>query len=137
MNKPTDIITVPLSELRVAGQRPGDQLEGVHDVGSLYLAPDYIRRHCEAHAIVDLQSYMARLVAHGLLHTLGHDHIDDADFRRMYAEEVRLLDELRRRDATFNDAGFRLSLDDIVDDDDDELNDAREQKRALNTIEAS
>jgi probable rRNA maturation factor len=34
---------------------------------------------------------MALMVAHGILHLLGYDHIDDADAEMMERREVELL----------------------------------------------
>ncbi len=39
------------------------------------------------------------LMVHGVLHLLGHDHMDEADAAQMYAEEARLLPRLLRRRA--------------------------------------
>jgi probable rRNA maturation factor len=38
--------------------------------------------------------HVAHLVAHGLLHLVGHDHIDDADAARMERLETEILDAL-------------------------------------------
>lgn len=67
----------------------------------MVMAPQYIRRYCERNAIADLQSYIARLACHGLLHLLGYDHINDADFELMHKQEQTLLEHLRQRDSTF------------------------------------
>ncbi len=38
-----------------------------------------------------LSDELARLLAHGMLHLTGHDHIEPADARKMAAAEVKLL----------------------------------------------
>lgn len=38
--------------------------------------------------------HVAHLVAHGLLHLVGHDHIDEADAARMERLETEILDAL-------------------------------------------
>lgn len=43
---------------------------------------------------VPLADHAAHLVAHGLLHLVGHDHIDDADAARMQRLEVEILDAI-------------------------------------------
>ncbi|WP_345251762.1 rRNA maturation RNase YbeY [Pigmentiphaga soli] len=35
--------------------------------------------------------HAAHLVVHGVLHSLGHDHLDDAQAQRMEAQETRIL----------------------------------------------
>jgi probable rRNA maturation factor len=42
-----------------------------------------------------LDEEVARLLVHGLLHLLGHDHEEDAEARRMEAEQRRLWREIR------------------------------------------
>jgi probable rRNA maturation factor len=42
-----------------------------------------------------LDDEVARLLVHGLLHLLGHDHEEDAKARRMEAEQRRLWREIR------------------------------------------
>jgi probable rRNA maturation factor len=100
VDKPTDILSFPLHTDLKRGERPPD-FAGDYDVGDLYLCGPYIARHCARHKLPDTQSYIARLIAHGLLHLLGYDHIKTKDFKQMLAEEGKLLHELRRQDPTF------------------------------------
>ena len=41
-----------------------------------------------------LEAHWAHLVVHGILHLLGHDHLDEAEAREMEALETRILQEL-------------------------------------------
>lgn len=43
---------------------------------------------------VDLSDHAAHLIAHGLLHLVGHDHIAAVDARRMEKVEIDILDAL-------------------------------------------
>jgi len=42
-----------------------------------------------------LDDELAKLMIHGVLHLLGHDHEEDAEARRMRAEERRLWRAVR------------------------------------------
>jgi probable rRNA maturation factor len=46
-------------------------------VGDIYISPDVARRNAREHAI-GVREELTRLVIHGILHVVGHDHPDDA-----------------------------------------------------------
>jgi probable rRNA maturation factor len=46
-------------------------------VGDVYIAPDVARRNARLHR-VGVREELARLIVHGTLHVLGHQHPDDA-----------------------------------------------------------
>lgn len=83
-DRPTDVLSFPLHELR-AGQIPP-----AGPVGDIILALPVARRQAKALG-EDWDRHFARLLIHGLLHLLGHDHVKAMDARRMEAEEERLL----------------------------------------------
>ena len=45
-----------------------------------------------------LHAHLAHLVIHGVLHALGHDHLDARQAKRMEAREIALLARLRIAD---------------------------------------
>ncbi len=66
-------------------------------IGDVYIAPDVARDNARAHG-VGVREEIARLVVHGTLHVLGHDHPDDdagraasAMWRRQEALLARLF----------------------------------------------
>jgi probable rRNA maturation factor len=65
-NRPTDVIafgwTAPAGPRQVA-------------LGDVYIAPDVARENARAHGS-GIREELARLVVHGTLHVLGHDHPD-------------------------------------------------------------
>jgi rRNA maturation RNase YbeY len=66
-------------------------------VGDVYIAPDVARRNARA-AGTGVREELLRLVVHGVLHVLGHDHPDD-DARygsAMWKRQERLLRTLAR-----------------------------------------
>jgi rRNA maturation RNase YbeY len=46
-------------------------------VGDIYISPDVARRNARAYG-VGVREELARLVIHGVLHVVGHDHPPDA-----------------------------------------------------------
>jgi len=75
-------------------------LEGDHRdrrgrlLGDVVISVDTARRQARA-ARRSLDDTIARLLIHGLLHVLGHDHEDDAEARAMRREERRLWARVR------------------------------------------
>jgi probable rRNA maturation factor len=62
---PTDVITFAL-----------DPVPGAPVTGDVYICPAVARAHAEAHG-VGVREETARLVVHGVLHVLGHEHPED------------------------------------------------------------
>jgi rRNA maturation RNase YbeY len=61
-------------------------------VGDVYIAPDVARRNARAHG-QRVREELLRLVVHGVLHVLGHDHpVDDARYTSpMWRRQERRL----------------------------------------------
>jgi probable rRNA maturation factor len=75
---PTDVLAFPVEEL-MPGVVPDQDSNGPPlIIGDVIVAPGYVGRQ-------------ALMVAHGILHLLGYDHIDDADAEMMERREVELL----------------------------------------------
>ena len=79
---PTDVISFGFAPVRRGG--------GV--VGDVYVAPDVARRNARAHGH-GVREELLRLVVHGVLHVLGHDHpVSDARYTSpMWRRQERLL----------------------------------------------
>jgi probable rRNA maturation factor len=78
---PTDVLSFPLAE---NGEVIGERL-----LGDVVISVDTARRQAAAYD-APLQRELYRLLIHGLLHVLGHDHERTAQRRAMEAEERRL-----------------------------------------------
>jgi probable rRNA maturation factor len=85
--RPTDVLSFSLVE-GPHSERRGALLGDV--VVSLETATIQARR-----ARRSLDDEVLRLLIHGTLHLLGHDHVGDEDARRMRAEERRMWRVLR------------------------------------------
>jgi probable rRNA maturation factor len=88
--RPTDVLSFSLVEGAHANRR-GRLLGDV--VVSLETAESQARRGRRS-----LDDEVLRLVIHGTLHLLGHDHLRDADARRMASEERRVWRAVRSRE---------------------------------------
>ena len=65
-------------------------------VGDVYIAPEVARRNARAHG-GGVREELMRLVVHGVLHVLGHDHPEDESSRyrsEMWKRQERLLHAL-------------------------------------------
>jgi probable rRNA maturation factor len=84
---PTDVISFGLH---------GDEGRPGPVVGDVYICPEVARKHAAEHG-ASLREELARLVVHGTLHVLGHDH-DEGDDRLhgpMWRRQERLLATMR------------------------------------------
>ncbi len=79
---PTDVITFALGDASADGPVVGD----------VYIAPDVARANARAHGR-GVREELARLVVHGTLHVLGHEHPeqDDRTASPMWHRQERLL----------------------------------------------
>lgn len=88
---PTDVIsfglTPPVAQRTMA-------------LGDVYIAPDVARRNARAHGC-GVREETARLVVHGVLHVLGHDHPEGEDrtVSPMWRRQERLLARAREAGA--------------------------------------
>ena len=83
----TDVLSFPMYErndLRRRGQAAGERL-----LGDIVISADTAVRQGAAYDAT-LAREIERLLIHGVLHLIGHDHEKPAQRRRMEAEERRL-----------------------------------------------
>lgn len=87
----TDVISFALGPLPGGNSRPVV-------VGDIYIAPDVARANAVRFG-GSVREEIARLVVHGTLHVLGHDHPDGDDRMSspMWRRQERLLSRLRRK----------------------------------------
>jgi len=86
-DKPTDVLSFPLVE-------PGDAYAGAQRLlGDIVISVDTARRQAAGYD-APLDREVARLLIHGVLHLLGHDHLEPVERAAMEAEERRLADAI-------------------------------------------
>jgi probable rRNA maturation factor len=83
-DKPTDVLSFPLYE---AGEESHAETERL--LGDVVISLDTARRQA-AEYDAPLQNEVYRLLIHGLLHVMGHDHEEPDERTVMEAEERRL-----------------------------------------------
>jgi probable rRNA maturation factor len=84
---PTDVISFALQSEQRSGPLSGD----------IYIAPDVARRNARDHG-ASIREELTRLVVHGVLHVLGHDHPEgqSRDKSRMWRRQEALVAGLTR-----------------------------------------
>jgi len=91
-DKPTNVLSFPMLEPdmfdALANTDDGEVL-----LGDIMLAHQTCAREAEEKGIA-LNAHATHLVVHGMLHLLGHDHIEEADAEIMEALEVKALANL-------------------------------------------
>jgi probable rRNA maturation factor len=87
MDKPTDVLSFPLVE-------PGDAHPGAERLlGDIVISVDTAQRQA-ADYDAPLDREVERLLIHGVLHLMGHDHLEAVERAAMEAEERRLADAI-------------------------------------------
>ncbi len=84
-NYPTDVLAFPLWEGEIVFT-PGPPIL----LGDIVISVEKAARQAQEHRH-SLETEMAVLVVHGLLHLLGYDHINDAEASQMQRKERELL----------------------------------------------
>ena len=91
----TDVLSFPMDELRIPEwneQAPPGIL------GDIVLCPAFARRQAEANGQA-FEDELAMLLTHGILHCLGHDHLEPDEHKEMFDLQRELLEAWWRRDA--------------------------------------
>jgi len=83
----TDVLSFPMYERN--DRRPRGQAAGERLLGDIVISADTAVRQSAAYDAT-LAREIERLLIHGVLHLIGHDHEKPAQRRRMEAEERRL-----------------------------------------------
>jgi probable rRNA maturation factor len=83
--KPTNVLTFQAVE--------PDETADAEMLGDVILAFETVEREATAEGKT-LSDHLSHLVAHGVLHLFGYDHLDDEDAEAMEAIEIRALARL-------------------------------------------
>jgi probable rRNA maturation factor len=83
-DRPTDVLSFPLFEAGQSGHEPVERM-----LGDVVISLDTARRQA-ADYDATLQNELYRLLIHGILHVLGHDHEESVQRDKMEREERRL-----------------------------------------------
>ncbi len=83
---PTDVLAFPIDD-------EDDGTPGPRMLGDVIVCPAVAQRYATANGR-DPGDELALLVVHGILHVLGHDHLEDDEAQRMRDQEHRHLTSL-------------------------------------------
>lgn len=89
LDRPTDVLSFALEEGEELVLPPGIPRQ----LGDVVVSVDTIRRQADE-LKVSLESELAWVISHGVLHLLGYDHQTSAQEERMRARERAILDRL-------------------------------------------
>lgn len=93
-DKPTDILSFPYHPELKAGERINPKTDDDKNVGDIIIAPLYVKNDLERWEQT-FEQRMKVLLVHGICHLLGYDHIEDADYEVMHAQEKILLEKIQ------------------------------------------
>lgn len=90
MDKPTDILSFPYHTDLVAGETIDPKTQDDRAIGDIIISLEYVfaDRHKLGKTFIER---MDRMLVHGICHCLGHDHIEEEEYKIMYALEKKLL----------------------------------------------
>ena len=86
---PTDVLAFPLEQLE-PGRPPAADPNLPFVLGDVIISPQYVAGQAEDRHTTT-EDELQLMVAHGILHLLGYDHVEDADAEVMEARETALL----------------------------------------------
>ena len=86
VDRATDVISLECERPDDPDLAPGEPCE----LGDIVLAPAYIARQAAEFGTTEADVFRL-LLTHGLLHLLGHDHLDEQEAEAMEAREEELL----------------------------------------------
>jgi len=91
-DKPTDILSFPYHPELKAGEKIKVQSPDDKNLGDLIISLEYVQK--EAHKTWNrtFDDHLTALLAHGIAHLLGYDHILDKDYAVMQKVEKKLLE---------------------------------------------
>lgn len=89
-DKPTDILTFPYHTELKAGKKIVVQNDEDKNLGDLIISLEYVIADAPTTWQRTFDEHMTALLAHGIAHCLGYDHINDDDFAVMQKFEKKL-----------------------------------------------
>ena len=94
-DKPTDILSFPYHTTLQAGKRIKVTYPEDRNLGDIIIAPEYTQKNAKEVWNQTLEERLPILLAHGIAHLLGHDHITDEEYKKMHRLELKLLKAIR------------------------------------------
>lgn len=95
----TDILSFAYHSTLKAGQRIKPKDPEDKNLGDLIISAPYVAARLTEYGTT-LPKRLRILLAHGICHLLGYDHIEDTDWRKMRAKESYLLKKVQQLDGS-------------------------------------
>jgi len=92
-DKPTDILSFPYHTEQKAGEKVVVSCDEDKNLGDLIISLEYVLADAGKTWNRTFDEHMTALLAHGIAHCLGYDHINDKDFEIMQKFEKKLLEK--------------------------------------------
>lgn len=89
-DKATDVLSFPYHTELKAGKKIKVLSDEDKNLGDIIIAVSYVFEN-KHNLDGDFNSRMDRMLVHAICHLLGHDHIQDADFKKMMSLENKLI----------------------------------------------
>ena len=93
-DKPTDILSFPYHTELKAGDRIKPEVEEDKNLGDIIISLEFVKKDAPERWSQTLEERMPILLAHGICHLLGYDHIKDEDYQIMKKQEETLLNQI-------------------------------------------
>lgn len=94
-DKPTDILSFPYHPTLQAGKRIKITHDEDKNLGDIIISLEYTKKNAEEVWGQTLEERLPILLAHGIAHLLGHDHMTDEEYKKMHRLELKLLKTLK------------------------------------------
>lgn len=92
-DKPTDILSFPYHTNLKAGEQIKVRSDEDKNIGDIIISVPYVLKNTKG-LPGDFIARMDRMLVHGVCHLLGHDHINDDEYKVMLALENKLLKKI-------------------------------------------
>ena len=89
-NKATNVLSFPTEPIDIPGLPPEAQAELAAQLGDIAICAEIVAAEA-AEQGKPIDAHWAHMTIHGVLHLLGHDHIETSDAEAMEALEIKLL----------------------------------------------
>ncbi|MFA6535144.1 MAG: rRNA maturation RNase YbeY [Candidatus Babeliales bacterium] len=90
-DKPTDILSFPFHDYLKPGQKIIIKSPEDKNLGDLIISLEFAQKNAKTTWNRQFNEHLIALIAHGIAHLIGYDHLTDKDFNSMLKVEHKLL----------------------------------------------
>jgi rRNA maturation RNase YbeY len=93
-DKPTDVLSFPYYPKLRPGQRINPRSDEERYLGDIVISLEYALADAPKTWARPFRDHLVVLIAHGIAHLLGHDHLTEQQLRLMHQTEQKLLSKI-------------------------------------------